>query len=89
MSSVNICLHQDAILDLAKDASNWLAKIQAKAHKLMGPSEDSKSKKSSNVMGNQSPHVRLSRQKVVRRFSRQSSEEGSTGKPVRKTKVQW
>eukprot|EP00092_Neocalanus_flemingeri_P033380 GFUD01036296.1.p1 GENE.GFUD01036296.1~~GFUD01036296.1.p1 ORF type:complete len:2741 (+),score=704.42 GFUD01036296.1:512-8224(+) len=78
VSSVNLCLHQDAILDLAKEATTWLTKIQSKASKLIGAPEEGKSKKSSSVVGSQSPGMRLSRQGVVRRLSRQSSGEGSS-----------
>ena len=90
MSSVNLCLHQDAILDLAKEATTWIAKVQARASKLIGPSEEVKSKKSASMIGGHSPALqsRLSRQGVVRRLSRQSSGETSTtamSKSVKKT----
>jgi len=89
MSSVNLCLHQDAILDLAKEATTWISKIQAKASKLIGAPEEVKSKKSGSVIGSQSPHMRLSRQGVVRRLSRQSSGEASTnmGKSIKKPRI--
>ena len=35
LSSVEVCLHQDALLDLASEATMWLAHIQARATKLM------------------------------------------------------
>ena len=54
MSSVDLCLHQDAILDLAKEASVWVNKIQNKASKLMGPVEDPTKKRiSGGIPGNQ------------------------------------
>jgi len=90
MSSVSLCLHQDAILDFAKDATAWITKVQAKASKLIGVSEEVKSKKSTSMAGSQSPHTsRLSRQGVVRRLSRQSSGEGSTSasKATKKPRV--
>jgi hypothetical protein len=37
LSSVEICLHQDALLDLASEATMWLAHMQARAAKLMAP----------------------------------------------------
>jgi hypothetical protein len=40
LSSVEICLHQDALLDLASEATMWLAHMQARAAKLMAPSAD-------------------------------------------------
>jgi hypothetical protein len=35
---VEICLHQDALLDLAAEAAVWLAHMQARATKLMAAS---------------------------------------------------
>ena len=74
MSSVDLCLHQDAILDLAREATTWVTKLQSKASKLMGPGEEAARKKLSHVGGSLSPAPpRLARHGVVRRLSRQSS----------------
>ena len=71
MSSVELCLHQDAILDLAKEATTWMTKLQSKASRLLS-SEEPKPRPSTSA-GTSSPAVKLSRAGVIRRLSRQSS----------------
>ena len=84
MSSVDLCLHQDAILDLAKEAASWITKIQAKAGKLMGPApgevDGIKKRTSGRLPGTATPTLaKLTRTSGIRRLSRQSS--GESGPP--------
>ena len=67
LSSVALCLHQDAILHLAKEATLWMAKVRSRAAKLMGPV-------AAEAGGRGSPGPRLARPPLPRRqLSRQSS----------------
>ena len=69
MSSVELCLHQDAILDLAREATTWMTKLRSKASKLLASEEP----KPPPPAGSSSPVVKLGRTGVIRRLSRQSS----------------
>ena len=89
MSSVDLCLHQDAILDLAKEATTWVTKLQSKASKLMGPGDEVARKKLSAQPGTYSPAPpSFRRQGVVRRLSRQSSGEPATATQPRSAVLQ-
>ena len=69
-------------MDLAKDATTWITKIQNKASKLMAPIEDSSKKRiSGGLPGSSSPSWRLTRTSGIRRLSRQSSGEPATPGP--------
>ena len=80
MSSVDLCLHQDAILDLAKEATTWMKKLQSKASKLLA-ADELKKPVVSVQSGTASPAVRLTRTGVIRRLSRQSSADRDSGQP--------
>ena len=85
MDSVDLCLHQDAILDLAKEATTWVTKLQSKASKLMGPLEEGGGRNSKRVSGGlpgtSSPGLSKLRSSGLRRLSRQSSGETVTNQP--------
>ena len=83
MSSVDLCLHQDAILDLARDASQWITKLQHKTSRLLGAAgvEEglARERKGGGVEGSQSPVQRLVRHSGLKRLSRQNSSDANSG----------
>ena len=82
LSSVSLCLHQDAILDLAKEATRWTQKVRKRAAKLMGSVDEPAIVP--DLPGTPPLGMgRLARQPVIRKqLSRQSSigeESGQRG----------
>ena len=76
LSSVALCLHQDAILHLAKEAALWTAKVRSRASKLMGPA-------AAGPDGYQSPGMaRLARPPLARRQVSRQSSLGEEGRPL-------
>lgn len=69
LTSVHFCVHQDAILDLAKESALWMTNIQSRAAKLMVAAE---APKTPVTTPNRDSPLGLKRQ-GARRLSRQNS----------------
>ena len=92
LSSLHFCIHQDAILDLARETATWIANVQSRAAKLMvaapASSEPAAETHSSGARAGtpkretESPINNLRRQGASRRLSKQNSvvlESGGVG----------